>query len=72
VGRRTEAIADYRRALAVEPSTTDAYVALARALRAAGDVEGARVAFALGEKYARRPELVNQAAAAASGEKPRP
>lgn len=72
LGRRTEAIANYRRALAVEPSTTDAYVALVRALRAAGDIEGSRAALALGEKYARRPEVVTQAAAAASGEMPRP
>lgn len=72
LGRRTEAIADYRRALAVEPSTTDAYIALARALREHGDAAGARAALALGEKYARRPQTVAEAAAAASGDTPRP
>ena len=55
---RLAAIGDYRRALAVEPSATDAYVALARALRESGDAAGAREAVALGRLFARRPDAV--------------
>ena len=61
---RLAAIADYRRALAVEPSTTDAYVALSRALQESGDDEGAREAVAIGKLYARRPDAVVAAPAA--------
>ncbi|HXT50309.1 MAG TPA: tetratricopeptide repeat protein [Thermoanaerobaculia bacterium] len=63
---RLATIADYRRALAVEPSTTDAYVALARALRESGDDAAAREAVALGKLYARRPEAVAAAEAGSS------
>jgi tetratricopeptide (TPR) repeat protein len=55
---RAAAIADYRRALAVEPSTTEAYLALARALRAQGDEAGARSVLALGARFARHPEAL--------------
>ena len=64
---RREAIADYRRALAVDPSTTDAYLALARALRAQGDEAGASVTLALGARFARRPDAIVEGAAEGPG-----
>ncbi|HET9765906.1 MAG TPA: tetratricopeptide repeat protein, partial [Thermoanaerobaculia bacterium] len=60
---RAAAIAGYRRALAAEPSTTEAYLALARALRAQGDDDGARAVLALGARFARHPEALAEAAA---------
>jgi Tfp pilus assembly protein PilF len=64
---RAVAIAHYRRALAVDPSTTEAYLALARALRAQGDDDGARAALALGARFARHPDAL-AAAAVENGE----
>jgi len=55
---RAAAIADYRRALSVDPSTTDAYAALARALKASGDDAAAREALAVGARFARHPEAL--------------
>lgn len=55
---RDAAIADYRRALAIDPSITDGYLALAKALRAIGDEPGARDALELGARFARRPEAL--------------
>lgn len=64
---RAAAIADYRRALSVDPSATDAYAALARALRASGDDAGARDALALGARFARHPEALAEVAAGDQG-----
>jgi Flp pilus assembly protein TadD len=60
---RAAAIADYRRALSVDPSMTDAYLALAKSLRASGDEAGARDALALGARFARHPEALAESAA---------
>jgi tetratricopeptide (TPR) repeat protein len=65
LGDRAAAIACYRRALAVEPSTTEAHIALARALREAGDPAAAAEAYQLGLRFARHPEEVRAAMAAA-------
>ena len=55
---RAAAIADYRHALSIDPSLTDAYAALARAWKASGDDAAARDALAVGARFARHPEAL--------------
>jgi len=52
------AIAAYRRALEIDPTSTRAYVALARALRARGDEKEAMRYLRHGETHAAKPEVV--------------
>lgn len=67
LGRPADATADYRQAIAVDPGLAEAYVALARALRAAGDEAGAGRVLELGERHARRREVVAGARGGAAG-----
>ena len=58
VGSGDAVLAAYRRALEIDPTSTRAYVALARALRARGSEEEALRILRHGSMFAAKPEVV--------------